>query len=235
MAKFAFEPRFLARLKERRDRAGPRLDQLLRHPLTALVVGFLLTGLVGSWLTSMYAEKSRERDRTLAEDRAQFDLSLKSIDDFTTLLYARRTRAAMLYSSFVRDAPPDEIKQRKHDYDEAFAAWNSRLQATLFTIRRAVKAAEYSYFENLVETRLVPPFRALDSCLTRMYDERIAARKAPPDSCDPPKLLQVTLDCSYAVSDELLKFVVFDRLISGADREARMQKAAQEITQRCAV
>ena len=149
---------------------------MLKHPLLTISFGFLLTGLLGSYLNNRYQEDAKEREQLAQERKQKYDLSLKSIEDFTNLVYARRTKAAMLQSSLKRMAPKDELIQRKRDYDLAYSEWNTKLQTTLFGIRRLSGSATYSHFENLVETQLRRPFSLLDSCLTDAYDTRAGIR-----------------------------------------------------------
>ena len=132
----------IRKLKDRVDRVNvapienASRWELLKHPLLTISFGFLLTGLLGSYLNNRYQEDAKEREQLAQERKQKYDLSLKSIEDFTNLVYARRTKAAMLQSSLKRMAPKDELIQRKRDYDLAYSEWNTKLQTTLFGIRR---------------------------------------------------------------------------------------------------
>ncbi len=231
----------IRKLKDRVDRVNvapienASRWELLKHPLLTISFGFLLTGLLGSYLNNRYQEDAKEREQLAQERKQKYDLSLKSIEDFTNLVYARRTKAAMLQSSLKRMAPKDELIQRKRDYDLAYSEWNTKLQTTLFGIRRLSGSATYSHFENLVETQLRRPFSLLDSCLTDAYDTRAGIRSKNQFKCDTDALLQVTLDCSYAISDELYKFAVIDHQAPTADKQERIQAASKEIDRRCQV
>jgi hypothetical protein len=49
---------------------GSLWTRLFKHPLLSLILGFLLTGLVGTWLTNNYSanQKELERERSLADE-----------------------------------------------------------------------------------------------------------------------------------------------------------------------
>jgi hypothetical protein len=177
-----------------------------------------------------------ERERIAQERKQNYELSLKFIEDFTNLIYARRTKAAMLQSSLKRKETKEQLIKRKQDYDAAFSEWNSKLQTTLFGIRRITESSTYSYFESLVETELRRPFALLDTCLTDIYDFSIKIKaKRQYRKCDIDSLLKVALDCSYAMSDELYKFVIIDRQKPTSDRQGRIRTASLEISRRCDV
>jgi hypothetical protein len=209
-----------------------RLD-VLKHPLVTISFGFVLTGMLGAYLNNRYQEDEKEREQFAQERKQHYELSLKSVEDFTNLVYARRTKAAMLQSSLKRIAPKDELMQRKRDYDIAYSEWNAKLQTTLFGIRRLSGSATYSNFENLVETQLRRPFSLLDACLTDAYDTRAGMRIKNQFKCDTDTLLQIALDCSYAVSDELYKFVAVDHQMPNVNKKDRIQVASTEIGRRC--
>jgi hypothetical protein len=212
----------------------PSRWEALKPQLVTMTFGFILTGILGSYFSNRFQNEIRERERVTTERKQDYDLSLKSIEEFNNLLYARRTRAGMLYTALKRNAAKDELAQRKREYDTAFAEWNSRLQTTLFSIRRVTGSDAYSYFESLVETDLRGPFSLIDTCLTDAYDASIGVKSKREYKCDTGRLLKAALDCSYAMSDELFKFVVIGRTET-SDGESRTPEASLEISVRCDV
>jgi hypothetical protein len=202
---------------------GRRDRDLLRHPLVIVIVTFALSGLLGAvfsqWLSARVAEAQRNRLETEARKVA--------IQNFSRDVYGRRARAEMLASSFRREAPLYEIKERKRDYDEAYVEWNTNNQANLLLIRDVLMTDQYTFFESVVEFTLVGKiFRPLDECLTQAFDIRMSEGDPQPalDRCDSKRLLQEALDCGYAISDELYK-------LSGG--VTQREQAAEEISSQC--
>jgi hypothetical protein len=162
------------------------------------------------------AKEIRDADilRTDEQRRQELERERKdSVADFSRAIAERRTRAALLASGLRRrdaggsPASDQEIRARKAQYDEAYAQWNANVQVNMFRIRRALDTKEYTIFEDVVEQRLNPVFRATDACLTSAYDVSIAGGKAIPilDQCRMAELLQSTQDCGYAMADQLFK------------------------------
>ena len=111
-------------------------DKFSRNPLVSVVVGFLLTGVLGFVLTGHYQA-----------ERAKHDAIVEGVKSFSDLIYARYTRAALLYSALNRRASDEEIKKRKSDYDDAYFKWGSSVMSKSLLLRQAENAIQYSEFE----------------------------------------------------------------------------------------
>jgi hypothetical protein len=181
---------------------------VLAHPLTSVIVGFILTGIIGWALTNWYNERQKQNDFA----RARFENGTTAAQDFARIVYRRYTRASMLYSAFLRDAELNEIRQRKKDYDDAYADWGSSLQSNLFVARKLTGKIEYSALESPVENALVPAFTAVDSCLTKAYDARLRGQAVAPilSACNMTGRLKRTFDLSYDVTEELFQAAARD-------------------------
>jgi len=202
----------------------------LDHPLSAVIVGFLLTGLVGTWLTNYYSQKQK----SLEERRQEYQDSTKAVQEISKLIYTRYTRAMMLKSALSRKADIAEIKERKRLYDDVFVEWNSNLQSNMLWIRKLIHQTRYSRFEDAVEFRLVPLFREVDQSLTRAYDRRRLNKDAniEPELSAATEQIGSVLDCCYAVTDELFSFVSAQNG-AAAGQESLEEKAMKEIDNRC--
>ncbi|UJB72334.1 hypothetical protein HRE53_27470 (plasmid) [Acaryochloris sp. 'Moss Beach'] len=100
---------------------------VLNHSLTGIVVGFILTGVIGTLLSNYYSNEQLDRQKFL-----QITTSRRSaIKDFASLLYLRLSRADMLASSLKRSAPLEETKERKKLYDDAFVILQTTCDLTL--------------------------------------------------------------------------------------------------------
>ena len=206
------------------DEQQPRNAQyrdVLAHPLTSVIVGFILTGIIGWALTNWYNERQKQNDLA----RARFENGTAAAQDFARVVYRRYTRATMLDSALLREAEPEEVRQRKKEYDEAYADWGASLQANLFVIRKLTGKFEYSALESPVENTLVPAFTSIDQCLTKAYDARLRGQSPTPilRACKMKEQLKQTLDISYDVTEELFQAAVRD---STAADQPKKKKAA---------
>src|SRR3978361_434616 len=95
---------------------------LLVHPLFVALVGFVLTGILGSYLTARFSDQAHERDVELSTR----SFALAAISDISDLTKQRRERAVPVASSINRGASAVEEDARKLAYDEAFVRWNAR-------------------------------------------------------------------------------------------------------------
>lgn len=205
--------------------------KLSRHPLTAVIVAFLLTGIAGTLLSNYYSEKQIERDRFQQITEAR----LATLQEFARLIYYRLTRAQMLFSSLRRAAPIEELKERKKLYDDAFVEWGAKLQSNLFLIRSVMELQGYSDFESHVEFRLVPIMREIDASLTTAYDDRLKGHdtKDTLKKCGITDSMQIAIDCSYAITDGLFQLAAPIEPLSREEAESRRSAANQEITNKC--
>jgi hypothetical protein len=137
-----------------------------------------------------------------------------AVGGLSKYIYERRVRGEMLLSGMRRhaDAPTQEsraeVLARKRQYDEAYVNWNTNHQANLLLIRQVLGTSTYSDFEGLLEFRLVSQvFSPLDKCLTQAYDATIRNRDPRPilQACKANELVQRSLDCGYALTDELFR------------------------------
>jgi hypothetical protein len=171
--------------------------------LTGIAVGFLFTGVIGTLLSNYYSNKQFEREKFLEMTNTR----RSAIQNFASLIYLRLSRADMVTSSLNRSAPLEEVKDRKKLYDDAYVNWNSNLQSNLFLIRSVIEAKGYSDFEGHVEFRLTPILSKVDACLTKAYDQKLknVNPKKILDSCKIRDILNLSQDCSYAITDGLFK------------------------------
>lgn len=186
--------------------AGDRSSSFTRHPLTIAAVSFLLTGVLGTFLSRYLNQKQQERDHFLQVTAAR----QVAVQEFAKTVYGRWVRANMLLSALRRDAPLDEVRDRKSAYDEAYAQWGRDLQANLFMIRTAMQSEEYTAFEGDVEFRLTPILRNIDACLTTAYDLRLQHAEVATvlHNCKIDSAFSTSLNCAYAVTDQLFRLAV---------------------------
>ena len=200
------------------------VSSISRHPLVIVLVSFFSTGILGTFI----GQAVTSRDKEIEKRRLQTEIRRSVVQEFSRQVYKRRVRAEMLASSFKRSAQLDEVKDRKKMYDEAYVKWNSNHQANLFLIRNMLASKEYTEIESIVEFTLVTKiFSPLDMCLTKAYDAAIAAASSPVKvvlECDTKALLLQSLNCGYAITDQLYRL---------AGEETTSDQAVSEIRERC--
>jgi hypothetical protein len=173
----------------------------------------LVTPIVVLFLGLMITDASKRSEDLRSEQiRAAEALRLRqnAVIDLSRFIYERRVRAEVFSSAMLRSAAApvseskNEILERKKAYDAAFVNWNTNSQAILLQVRATIQLQSYSYFESLIENRLVrQAFTPLDRCLTQAYD--IAVRdgdpRTPLSDCKSRALIQRSLDCGYAITN----------------------------------
>ncbi len=142
-------------------RVASHIVATLAHPLVSVFVGFILTGIVGWWLSTSYSEKQKTNERT----QLAAETGIKAAQDFARTAYRRCTRSAMLCSALLRNADIDEIKVRKRDYDDAFAAWGTDIQANLIMIRTLTGQIRYERLQSPWKISWFRPSRRSTSVL----------------------------------------------------------------------
>lgn len=207
------------------------MADLSRHPLAVVVVGFLLTGVVGTFLSNRITERQRDRERFLQIT----DARRTAIQDFARTLYERRARTDMLASSLRRHAPENELSERKRLYDEIYVRWEKDLQPNLFMIRSAMESDDYTTLEGDVESKLAPLLRQLDTCITVAYDARLQGGNpsAQLSSCRYQAVLSASRDCAYAITDQLFRIAVRTAPPSPLEASELRRRAASTIQAAC--
>lgn len=202
----------LRSVKTRTKQTEAPLYLFLRHPLTIAAFGFVLTGVVGTFIAAYSAAITKDveiaRQRTLERKLA--------IQGFSREIYERRTRSEMLASA-IRRRSADELKERKRLYDETYVKWNSNSQTNLFIVRDTTNDSGYSFIESAVEFGLIRNFLGpLDYCLTSSYDAFVGGDAKPSDQdkailildqCASREKLVGALNCGYAITDGLYQLV----------------------------
>lgn len=184
--------------------------------ITAIING-IVTASVGAWLGQTYSSHYARRS---------------AVQGIADLVYERRARAGLVVSSLRRGADIEELRQRKRAYDDVFVEWNKRIQNNILQIRELLGPGDSAGLEGVLQNGLVPALTAMDGCLTRGYDIRIAGQDPMPtiEECRFAALHQFALDCAKGVTDELFSLTRLSLLpftgnsrreVSEADARAR--------------
>ncbi len=168
----------------------------------------------GYWV----ARSAKEQD----EIKARREL----IDQLARAALERRGRAELVASAIRRharepiDASLAEIIRRKREYDQSYVDWNANVKRYMLALRQASGGNEYSKFEEYLQKSLINRiFNPLDSCVTTAFDFAVRNRNqdsigqldkcgyeicenGKTETCGVKPLLQFSLDCSYAITEQ---------------------------------
>ncbi|NIF76127.1 hypothetical protein F3J20_01740 [Paraburkholderia sp. Cy-641] len=95
----------------------------IKHPAVLVILGFILTGLIGRWLADVQDEKQRQREAVV---RSMDDLR-RSIDDLSAAFSGYFDHAVALVDLMEKGAPADKIEQARTSMDAAREKWDERL------------------------------------------------------------------------------------------------------------
>ena len=187
--------------------SGMGTRQIIAFAILSAIINGMVTAGVGTWLAQSYASYQKKA---------------AAVQNLADLVYERRTRAGMVMWAIRRNGELDELRYRKRAYDEAFVAWNKKVQYNIFMIRDISGERGVTRLETQFQEMLVPALSELDSCLTKAYDARIAGGDGKPllDACRMTELYQFTLDCAATFTNEMDRLTRFSFLpFSGPSKE----------------
>ena len=171
----------------------------LRHPLVSMVLGFILTGVLGTAITQHFLDQ-REQERL----RAQVAIDTKqAIQQFSRLNEERKVRAEMLLKALRSDSNGDEVKTAKQEYEKAYVAWSVERPSTLLLFRDLLSSENYQLVKTGFNESLVGKiFSPIRLCLTTALghgDDR-AAVNSTLEACRIDELLELSSTCSLALA-----------------------------------
>lgn len=213
--------------------------ETLRHPLLSVLIGFVLTGIIGTMLTNSYQEK--EKKRLLQREAFQH------IRQFDQTLNLRITESRYLSSALTRCVDKEILMDKKKAYDLAAKQWNTNLFSHLLTFREYADARNRIFIENNIENNLVPIFRAIDKCLTEEYDA--VMKGATPDNGAPllcwladgelvysvelSDVLKALSDCGYDIANLMFNYVAINLKITDDAWDEHAPNVEKNIANNC--
>jgi hypothetical protein len=114
--------------------------------LISLVLGFILTGLIGAWLSQQWQHRSWiNQQQILGEEKTYNDL--KAVSDELASLSAKRLWRMRRLLFAVRGADIEKAKLRREEYDSIISDWNEKfvsfsVRLTLFATWHLTKQLE---------------------------------------------------------------------------------------------
>jgi hypothetical protein len=126
------------------------------HPMANMVVGFLLTGVIGTALTQNFMGR-REREKLRAQAAVERKETIKTVSE---LLAANQLQAELLVEAVEAGEAPEKVEQRKDEYEQAYKAWRTQragltlLARELMTEEQFVQFVQFVQFDEFVGRRL---------------------------------------------------------------------------------
>jgi hypothetical protein len=171
----------------------------LRHPLVSMVLGFILTGVLGTAITQHFMDQ-REQEKL----HAQVALDKKqAIQQFIRLNEERKVRAEILLKAVRSESSVDEVKTARQDYEKAYVAWSVERPNTLLLFRDLLSTENYQLVKTRFTESLVGKiFSPIRLCLTTSLghvDNRAAVNRTL-EACRIDELLELSSTCSLALA-----------------------------------
>ena len=146
-----------------RAELGPwkKIDTILRHPAALVVIGFLLSGVLGAVLTDRFQNQKREEDarrKSVDEVRLSIDNTNRSLNEFIGAAYD-------LEQDLTSGAPPEQIAKSRVILREARHKAKNSLIFETARIRQQMPYRAGEAFELVTNVILVGTGLASD-CLT---------------------------------------------------------------------
>ncbi|MDR6477347.1 hypothetical protein J2778_004848 [Paraburkholderia graminis] len=123
--------------------------------MTTLVVGFLLTGVVGGYISS-YNDEVNEARRT---QKQREERAFK----FSAVLENQILRARALAEAIRRDAPVKELQEKTQSYDSSVEAWHEQLLLLPLSISSITVGTGVGIYHEA--NRVDMSMRVMDKCL----------------------------------------------------------------------
>ena len=199
----------------------------LRHPLVSIVLGFTLTGVLGTTITQHFLDQ-REQERV----RAQVALDRKqAIQQFSKLNEARKVRAEMLVQALRSNSNDDGVKSARQEYEKAYTAWSVERQSALLLFRDLLSSENYQLVETRFKESLVEKiFGPIRHCLTKSLGQRDdrAARIRTLEACRIDELLELSSTCGLALAAAVSDLAGTRSEWASAKDMAELQKRARD-------
>jgi hypothetical protein len=171
----------------------------LEHPLASIVLGFILTGVLGTAITQHFLDR-REQEKL----RAQATLDRKqAIHQFSKLNEERKVRADMMLKALRSNSNDDELKTARQEYEKAYVTWSVERPSMLLLFRDLLSSENYQLVETRFTESLVGKiFSPIRLCLTTSLghgNDREAVNRTL-EACRIDELLELSSTCSLALA-----------------------------------
>jgi hypothetical protein len=150
--------------------------RMMDHQVFAIVLGFLLTWLLGTILTKSWENSKLETARQIEQERRETEARIAAFTDFLGTVYEQHARSSLVDDAFRNGAPIGELASLIQSEQEIFAKSESKAGVLTFTIRQLVPPSTYEKINNAMESGLIEPLRQARRNHGYMYYEMASRR-----------------------------------------------------------
>lgn len=150
------------------------VSELLKHPMANVVVGFLLTGVIGGALTNYYTFKRTEQ----THQQALIEARKETVTKLISLNAEHIARAKQLLSTFEEKQKPEDFDELKGLYEAARIRWQTESSPALLAAREVLPAEVYYEFRKRIQMKLQARF--LDPLHACMSEAKLAYQEGRP-------------------------------------------------------
>ena len=115
--------------------------EILKHPTANMIIGFLLTGVLGAGVTNYYSMKRQKE----AQHTEMVAANKEMITTMASLNAERQARAEMLITA-LEEGDMESIKELKKMYDDAVLRWKTESSPALMAARQVLPKDKYYRF-----------------------------------------------------------------------------------------
>lgn len=138
-----------------------------------IIVGFILTGIVGNRLLHSWQHRSWVKQQFFMGEEREYIALRELWDEIVDLSSVRLTRMRRL-CAIVRLGDIELVRTRLSDYDQALARWNERFNS--FLVRLLRYTDHNNYLANSLEHEIQPLFVRSGRELELVTKDRLAGR-----------------------------------------------------------
>lgn len=194
------------------------IGELLKHPLTNVIIGFLLTGVLGTTLTQYYVVQ-REKQTKKVELATTRKASIAELSALNAEYLAR----AEMFLAAVDRGDAGSAKELKAVFDDAAVRWQTETSPTLMAARDVLPPEIYTEFRDRLtkdfRERFLVPFGQCLEDARNVLDERGDVATVLADCRARDHLRQAAI-CSQSLLDMIYE-------LSGYTVERRVEEAMQ--------
>lgn len=137
------------------------LDRLARHPAILVILGFLLSGLLGTWVTHLLNQQQRERE---ANVKSMDDLRA-SMDDLSAAFSDYFYRSIAFINLRESGATEAQLSAARTEYEAAHFKWEQRLTVDGPNIQERYPAPENDFSAAAIIGSLKAASGFVDGCI----------------------------------------------------------------------
>ena len=210
-----------------------RFITFLRHPLVPVFAGFLLTGVIGTWLTNYYMEERAQAQRESTANQRRHEVLQVLVQIFAD----RNVRAELLVNGIMQQSATKDLAELKKHYDDSYMNWQKSLPALALIIRDLVPPHDAKQVFQGLDTRMVQRiWKPLRSCIMTAYNASIAGKEARKilQNCEASELVARSGTCGNAIIDVLFELLPNSRK-SLTEHESRniLKDAQKSLDSKC--